>query len=80
MKGVTIIHDEDKGRVQVAPAGDVSAFRLAAAKASEAGPVRTVSTAAGIGLDMDEGTARRAGFIATNKRRGRRAAQNKNEE
>ena len=73
MKGVTVIND-GSGRVQVAPAGNVAAFRLAAAKASEAGPVRTISTESGFGLDMDVDTAERAGLV-TKKKRTRRAAQ-----
>lgn len=71
MKGVTIIQGE--GSVVVAPAGDMEAFRAAAAAAVAAGPVRTLTTEAGIGLEMTEGTAREAGLIQQ-KRRARRAA------
>lgn len=77
MKGVTVIND-GSGRVQVAPAGDAEAFREATAKATEAGPVRTISTEAGIGLDMDVATAERAGLV-TKKKRTRRAAQTEKE-
>lgn len=73
MNGVTIIND-GSGRVQVAPAGDVPAFRDAAAKASAAGSVRTITTETGIGLDMDEDTAKKAGLVPKTKRT-RRAAQ-----
>lgn len=77
MKGVTIINDGE-GRVQVAPAGDVAAFRAAAAKAAEAGPVRTITTGAGIGLDMSIETATEAGFVKKTTRT-RRAAQTSKE-
>ena len=76
MKGVTIIND-GAGRVQVAPAGDVPAFRAAAAKAVEAGPVRTITTEAGIGLDMTIETAKKAGFVKQQQRAKKAAPTNK---
>lgn len=63
MDNITIIND-GSGRVQVAPAGNESAFREAVARAIEAGgEVRTVTTETGVGVDMSVDTATKAGFI-----------------
>lgn len=55
-----VLHDKDTGTVIVMPG---EGLKEAARAVESHGPVRTVSTAYGVGLTMSEATAKAAGLL-----------------